>query len=220
VFILLSLAALAEQPYIGSWANVSEAENSETILTVFRLFPDYSAAYLSQQFPKGKTTSGIFTWEEINDSSFRILNSKKKPIGEYYLVNKSRAEDKQRNVFVKISFESTSNDAPSVTAVPTPEATKEANDVPGNLQDGLLLYPGQYIIGTDIPAGDYRFEYYKAPVDIFIHKDPNSAAWSGFASVTKNSQIFAKINLPEGGRLDVGAFPVIIMYAKPLDLGE
>ncbi len=219
LMLFLSVAAMADQTYLGSWANMHETENAGTVLTTFRLFPDHSAVYISQEFPDGEIVSGSFSWEEIDSSAFRIIGNKNEPLGEFYLLNKNRIEDKQKNVFVRISFEAVPEPAPVVTSTPSPTAAAE-KVVPGNLQDGFLLYPGQYIIGKDLPAGDYRFEYYEAPVDIFVHKDPDSSMWSGFASVTKNSPIFAKINLPEGGRLNVGAFPVIIMYAKPLNIGE
>ena len=219
LMLFLSLAAMADQPYLGSWANIHETDNAGTVLTAFRLSSDHSVVFISREFPDGETVSGSFNWEETGESAFRIIGNNNEPLGEYYLLNRNRIEDKQRNIFVKISFEATPDPTPAVTSTPSPTVTADGA-IPGNLQDGFLLYPGQYIIGKDLPAGDYRFEYYEAPVDIFIRKDPDSTMWSGFASVTKNSPIFAKINLPDGGRLDIGAFPVIIMYAKPLNIGE
>ena len=197
--------------YYGTWFHAMELNDNYFSYTLFHLFQDGTCYYTSRIIEDGKIDDDfgqLFSWESVDDGiRIHFANG----FRQFTLTEDGRLTDGQEfapYVFKKIfpAEYVRRSDAPRI--------------IPGNLQGGLLLDPGQYIIGTDLPAGDYRFEYYEAPVDIFVHKDPESAMWSAFASVTKNSTVFAKLNLPEGARLDIGAFPVIIMYAKPLNIGE
>lgn len=124
LMVLMSTVSVAEQTCIGSWANVCETDDSETILTAFRLFPDHSVAYVSQRFPDGDNMSGMFTWEEV-ENNFRILSDKGQIIGEFFPLNKNRVEDKQGNMFAKISFEYVAETVPSAIASPTPVVTEQ-----------------------------------------------------------------------------------------------
>lgn len=222
IFIVLFLAFLVAfvnshatdaSFYYGTWLHARATKNAFFSMEMFHLFEDGSGYYSMRTVEDGAIESDpldlIIEWETADagiiiqfPSGFRKLYELQQ--GGILVENDSTVTRHFYKVFPLEKEEKT--DAPKI--------------IPGNLQDGYLLYPGQYIIGEDIPAGNYRFEYYEAPCDIFVHKDPESSAWSGYAAVSKNSPVFAKLNLPEGGRVDIGAFPVIIMKYKPLEIGE
>lgn len=197
--------------YTGTWLFSMELNDNYYSVELFHFFKDGTGYYFNRIIENNQLDENpidlLITWKESENGiqvKFPLY------IHNYYLMNDGRLSDGAKALpqyFVKVyPVDQKSADAPKI--------------VPGNLQDGYLLYPGQYIIGEDIPAGDYRFEYYDAPTDIFVRKDPESALWNSFASVTNNSPVYAKLNLPDGGRIDIGAFPVIIMKSKPLNIGD
>ena len=211
IIVFASFSAVAEPAFIGAWAALREPADSASEISILRVFSDHKAYYSRQQFTEGsigEEIKGVYTWEQEEDFAFKLINEVGEEIGLYCLINDKRLMTKD-DMFVRIDFYVRESQMPEPTAVPL-----------NNLETGFLLDPGQYTVGEDIPEGNYRFEYYQYPSDIFVHKDPNSALWSAYASLTDDSPIYAKLNLPEGSRLDVVGYPVIIMRAKPLNLGE
>lgn len=211
--MILSCTALAEPVFTGAWATVRDLDNSVTEIIIMRVFPDNTVYYSRQQFTErsvGEEEKAIYSWELEEDNCFLLISDTGETIGRYSLINEKRLMSTDC-MFARFDFYARE------TQTPEPEPTPAPLD---NLATGFLLDPGQYIVGVDLPAGDYRFEYYENPCDIFVHKNADSALWSAYASVSKKSPVYAKLNLPEGARLDIGAFPVVIMYAKPLNLGE
>ena len=76
VILLATFPALGDAPsYLGTWVCTQTMENSMPFV-IFQLTEDHKAYYLSQLFfpdHAGMTENAVYTWEEINDQSFRIL---------------------------------------------------------------------------------------------------------------------------------------------------
>ncbi len=212
--LLCCTAASAEnnaEYYYGTWFSAMELDGDYYAMKMFHLFED-GKCYYSSRINDGDVDPDpldmMTTWQPV-ENGVRIQFSA--GYREYLLTEDGRLSDGEKSLPTRYK---------KIFPVPYKAPADAPKVVPGNLEGGFLLDPGQYIIGEDLPAGNYRFEYYNAPVDIFVRKDPEATMWSAFAAVSENSPVYAKLNLPEGGRLDVVAFPVIIMYAKPLAISQ
>lgn len=211
--MIICSSALADPDFIGAWATVRDLDNSVTEIVILRVFPNNKVYYSRQQFTEnsiGEEEKHLYTWEAENDQIFQLINDAGDVIDRCGLIGDRRLLGRA-DMFARFDYYARE------TTVPDPDPTPAPLD---NLETGFLLDPGQYIVGVDLPAGDYRFEYYENTCDIFVHKNPDSSLWSAYASVSRKSPVYAKLNLPEGARLDINAYPVIIMYARPLNLGE
>lgn len=214
-FVLVTVATLAgtavaenvdESFYVGVWVyNERHATNDGETTTVLHLTEDHKTYFLIQSFKDdGSPDSGrtaVKSWSASGNKIHVIIGE------NTYLDLQVKDQDtlqdagiRKQDLYHRVSGEAFSNAR--------------------NLESGMILDPGHYSIGIDIPAGDYRFEYYQKPADVFVYNDANSFMWSDYFSLIKESPVFAKINLPEGARLDIVSYPVIIMRAKPLNLGE
>ena len=208
LFICVTAAAenVDESFYVGVWVyNERHATDNGETITVLHLTEDHKTYFLIQSFyDDGSPDSGrtaVKSWSASGNKIHVIIGE------NTYLDLQVKDQDtlqdagiRKQDLYRRVSSNEYSNT--------------------GSIKSGLILDPGHYSIGIDIPAGDYRFEYYKKPADVFVYKDANSYMWSDYFSLEKESPVFAKINLSEGSRLDVVAYPVIIMHAKPLNLGE
>lgn len=193
--------------YIGTWEHiVGPLSDGTMFITIFNVFENHKAFYYSAEIDQNhieSSNSSMISWSLKDD---RFILEFETGFGIYL-----KAKD-EKTMISAGSFGDLYHRIHG-KSVNVPETQKE---VSGNLEEGFLLDPGHYIIGEDIPAGNYKFEYYKAPTDIFFRDNPDDSMWSAYASVAKDHPVFAKLTLTEGGRLDIGAYPVIIMYAKPV----
>lgn len=215
IFVMITLSASADYgpDFVGAWSTLRDLDDKLSEIVTLRVFPDQKAFYSRSKFSEGEIfeeEKGIYTWEQTGDLSFKLFRDSGEVIDEYGLLSEKRLLS-TKSMFARVDFYARDTVTPEPAPTPVPL---------NNLETGYLLDPGQYIVGEDLPAGNYRFEYYENPCDIFVHKNPDSALWSAYASVSKKSPVYAKLNLPKGARLDINAYPVIIMYAKSLNLGE
>lgn len=80
ILSLLCSAALADSPaYLGAWIRVDEFMEGKTDVNFMQLLEDHSVFYFDQWFfSKGSIgidERNVFTWEEIDDHTFRIIKN-------------------------------------------------------------------------------------------------------------------------------------------------
>ena len=139
--------AQADPAYLGAWTAVLESGE----ITVFRLLPDHSVYYLFQAFPAGTPVSGIFTWEEVDDQTFSIINGQGDPVGVYSMLNKNRILDRNDIIYANTLISVPMNQI-SFSSTPEPQPTETPEPA------GITVPSGIYTAGDDFPAGTYRIE--------------------------------------------------------------
>lgn len=195
--------------FLGLWVDTDYSLSSDyQYITAIAVRENGKAFFVSDRFydfpydllPDNR----IYLWEAEGNKLSLISSDTGKVFWELYLF-----ETDQRY----LSF---NKDGRNVNFEHVPHIPVNVENTTDEATAGTILYPGQYIIGTDIPAGDYRFEFYQYPSSIFLRQDPDSTLWSSYAEVTSKSPVYAKLSLHEGNRLDIVAFPLFIMEAKPV----
>lgn len=204
--LVIPLAAsadtISESFYVGTWVLTQRLNHDDgESITLIHLTDDHKAYFIIQTlYDDGSPGSGRTAVKTWSASGNKVVVQ----IGE------------NSKLFLKVKDQNTLQDDEYRPQDLYVRVGSGSQDPAGDLESGLILYPGQYIIGEDLPAGNYRFELYQYESDIYIHRDPDNALWRAFASVTEKSPVYAKITVYDGERLDVVAFPVIIMYAKQI----
>ena len=76
ILCMACTAALADSPaYLGTWVIVHHISPDSTTFVMFQLVDDHTALYVNQLYydnRPGMTEKGVWTWEEITDTIFRI----------------------------------------------------------------------------------------------------------------------------------------------------
>lgn len=198
-----------DSKFIGLWVDTDYSSTSDyQYITAISVRKNGKAFFVSDRFYDFSSEpipdNRVYIWKADGNKLSLISSDTGKVFWELYLF-----ETDQRY----LSF---NEDGRNVNFEHVPHIPVNVENTTDEATAGTILYPGQYIIGTDIPAGDYRFEFYQYPSSIYLRKDPDSTLWSSYAEVTSKSPVYAKLSLHEGNRLDIVAFPLIIMEAKPV----
>ena len=82
-------------------------------------------------------------------------------------------------------------------------------------QDGITLTQGRYLVGRDIPAGNYTFERIGTnDADVFIYRDETSSLWMDFINLTKARTTYNNYTLTDGQIVRVEFGPLLLVENK------
>lgn len=204
--MILSCTALAEPEYIGAWTAFLDAG----AITAFRLLPDHTAYYLAQSFPDETPVSGVYSWEEIDDRSFRIFDAQGESVGEYSMLNKNRIVDKNSVIYANTLI-SVPLDQIVFDSEPEPDPT----EVPAPA--GITVPSGVYIAGEDFPAGTYRIvlenEKNSGVIVLYENMEDTKKAFSYLHEyiLDKNNHTVGKMIIDDGNVLDVRNTVIVLL---------
>jgi hypothetical protein len=206
----------------GIWIYQEPLNNDGVAIQLMDILPDQTVYYLTQWFfPDGTHNSGrqyVGKWTKYKKNQAQLKTGDNTLLNAVFyedghLEAKKSGNGGSKMVFYKFiakSNEPEKSENNNGLMHTTEEPTRE------NIKTGVRLEPGEYYIGEDLPAGNYRFEFAGSTSYVYFRKNPDSSIWSERFDLDKDHQVYAKMKLTEGGRLDVSVNPVIIMEAVSL----
>ena len=85
------------------------------------------------------------------------------------------------------------------------QAARIQAEINARMGDGFQLYPGQYIVGEDIPAGKYRVETVKSYGIVTVYKADGRLLLSEFLNATDpdDNAVIGKVALEDGMTVEI-----------------
>ena len=207
LFLPVSCFAVESSLYVGTWVQV-DAPSTSPMITMIHLTEDHRCFFLYQ------------TFHEDNTASFgRTFCGKWTALGDYaYLTTGENSTMKvmiTSNGFLAHDLGGAYSLYGRVPVFSTNDATYGPVSI-DQLETGVVIPTGTYIIGEDIPAGSYRFDMNVSDATVEYYSESAKYKPTADFSLNARSTTYGKINLEEGGTLYIKNSSVIMSYAKSL----
>lgn len=158
IMLLLASSSAAEtSKYFGTWVSISYAGGTY-FLTLFQLFDDHTAYYLSRDVEADgieQYNESIIEWEETDDGIILHVNDNYSPHLHEHAEGWLHDGGTIMKTYYHKTFPVSVPSAGSTASGSTPAAAADLDPIPA---EGLTVPSGVYIADEDFPSGTYRIE--------------------------------------------------------------
>lgn len=211
IMLLIASSSAAEtSKYFGTWVSISYAGGTY-FLTLFQLFDDHTAYYLSRDVEADgieQYNESIIEWEETDDGIILHVNDNYSPHLHEHAEGWLHDGGTIMKTYYHKTFPVSVPSAGSTASGSTPAAAADLDPIPA---EGLTVPSGVYIADEDFPSGIYRIELADDKkggiIKLYNKKSDMSRAFSYLYEYTLGSfygvTVVGKIEINPGNVLDV-----------------
>lgn len=154
IFAFCHAESMNTAPYLGTWIEKKEGRAPDFTIEILHIAADHQAYFIHQAFNRGAATYSVKkagTWQEsaegidviFDENKFNNLSLVYKVPGLITVINKGTGAKKYFSA-----------DASDMLSKMAEEKLSAASDQPA-AESGVFVPGGYYVVGVDIPAGDY-----------------------------------------------------------------
>ena len=212
IFIIISFWVYASGNddtglFVGTWININSNTSGGLTYTILDLRQDGTAVCVLKNVHEDGTDFGrnyMGSWK-MNGDGIYIKSGNNTSMDAIMTDNGFLAEKTYGGyiMYSRVKQYNTSDPEQGLVSV-------------AQLETGVRIPTGTYIIGEDIPAGTYRFEMRNTTSKVEYFDNKSSLFPSTSFDLNARSETYGRLSMAEGGVLKISISSIILSYARSL----